>query len=1392
MGILRQVKFIYLLPVLVLATQPNNRQPIYRQQGIEATSVTSTMTQLRYVLPDFQLGTVQLEAGTFQRIVLPQSGQRRELGAPDIPVVTVLVAVPAQGQVNVTYTAEAEEELNNINLAPVIAEQLENQIAPAAQGPDPELYRRNAWFPEEVVKLGDRIQMRDLTVVPVTISPFQYNPHTHELRAIRELSVEVTTEEPLTPPSRPISRFFEPLYQALVPNYALVANGNYQKPCYLFIEPDNFGVVGLVNNLVTWKREKGFEVHVATTSQTGTTTSSIKNYIQSAYDNWPNPPEFICLVGDAQGTYSLPTWTESWSGYSGEGDHPYTHLAGQDYIADAFIGRLSFQTTTQLATIISKILNYEKTPYLDDPTWFTRALLVGDPSITGQSTVTTNQFIDEASANVGFTNNITVYSGSFVSQMANGLNQGVSFFNYRGWLGMSNWGNSNTNALNNGFKLPFVTLITCGTGSFRSESAARSEAFLRAGTPTVPKGGIAAVGTATSGTHTSYNNCVDGGIYQGIFNEGLYYAGQALARGWINLNLSFPDDEHNYVEIFSHWNNLMGDPGLELWTGVPQSLTVFAPDTVPRTVHWLAVQVQDAFGGPIAQAWVSLLQDSDSVAVSGFTDEQGFVELPLDIRGTAPLLLTVTSHNAVPVQRQVVVADGAFLPSLGAALVVDDNGDGLLNPGESAQVSFMVYNAGDTTVNNLTVELGAAAGGDTVSQNFTFTAVPAGDSIQVGPITITLPPDYPGMGEVDFSFRFVGTGFVWEDHQHLPVYAPAIALEDLAEQGQDPPSFDPGETANLIIYALNLGRTGTSGLTAILRSHHEYLEILDSTAVFSDGAPQEALDNQNSPFQVAISTQTTVGLQLPLELIFTDNSGFIQHLFFNLPIGTPTQSDPLGPDAYGYFCYDSGDSAYALAPVYDWVEISPSLGGSGILVPLSDYGDNQEDIETVTLPFTFGFYGQNYNEISIGSNGYIAFGTSSQATFRNWRLPGALGPSPMVAAFWDDLKLGGNAGVYTYFDAIDHRFIIEFDRMINRFDGSLETFEIILYDPLYYSQTGDGDILIQYKTFNNVDAGNGWASSYGNYATIGIENQTGTVGLEYTFNNTYPVTAMPLGDETAIFFTTRVDTILPCPGWMKGDMNHDGGRNIQDLVLLINTILGRNPVGECEYWSADVSSDSSLDVSDVVQMVRTILGLGMARATSSYEVPKLRWFQGTLYMDHTDGVAGFQVDVKTEAQIVWPAIKPGLEVTHAKIQGGYRVLGYWTSNHSGSIPLLTTGRNYTPLERFIVVDSEGRRLVSKLPVLPQAFQLTSVAPNPFNPVVNFTLDVPNGGVVTLEIYNPLGQMVYQQEHSVNQPGRYVVQWAGIDNQRRRVASGLYLARLGFDGHSRWTKVSLLW
>ena len=59
--------------------------------------------------------------------------------------------------------------------------------------------------------------------------------------------------------------------------------------------------------------------------------------------------------------------------------------------------------------------------------------------------------------------------------------------------------------------------------------------------------------------------------------------------------------------------------------------------------------------------------------------------------------------------------------------------------------------------------------------------------------------------------------------------------------------------------------------------------------------------------------------------------------------------------------------------------------------------------------------------------------------------------------------------------------------------------------------------------------------------------------------------------------------------FLIGDINSDTFINVQDLVLLINVIIGVSELDNSQINIADINSDSTIDVLDVVLLVNTIL-----------------------------------------------------------------------------------------------------------------------------------------------------------------------------------------------------------
>jgi hypothetical protein len=138
-----------------------------------------------------------------------------------------------------------------------------------------------------------------------------------------------------------------------------------------------------------------------------------------------------------------------------------------------------------------------------------------------------------------------------------------------------------------------------------------------------------------------------------------------------------------------------------------------------------------------------------------------------------------------------------------------------------------------------------------------------------------------------------------------------------------------------------------------------------------------------------------------------------------------------------------------------------------------------------------------------------------------------MGPDGLVAAFWDDFRAdtAGASGVFTWHDAQNHRFVIEWSRCVHvhgfrpPYLAEQQTFEAALYDPQYYpTATGDGPMLFQYLSVQNDDS---LPDNSHDFATVGIGNPDHNDGLECTFAGAYPAAAAVVGPNRAIRFTTN-------------------------------------------------------------------------------------------------------------------------------------------------------------------------------------------------------------------------------------------------------------------------------
>ncbi|HOX27277.1 MAG TPA: C25 family cysteine peptidase, partial [Candidatus Krumholzibacteria bacterium] len=764
--------------------------------------------------------TISRDGRTFDSLDLEDGGAMGAVGQPTVPTFTRLVPLPAGSGVDVRVVAQQKRSLGTMTLAP-----MEPTTEQGKAGPDFDA----AWYAsapviEPGVVVGEPALMHGVRVVPITFCPVGYDPATGEVTAASSLTVEVTfggadQRNDRTGPPRLIPESFATIFEEEVVGFVRDENVAVGPGTYILVCPNNSTVLSIIEELAAWRRRQGYNVIVATTATAGTTNTAIKSWLQVQYNTVKPPLEFVTLVGDANGSVAIPTFNETLSGYGGEGDHDYTLLEGGDVLSDIHIGRISVTTTAELQIAVDKIVGYESDPDFSETNWFTTAGLTGDPnSSSGYSCVLVNQFVKEQLLELGYTRVDTIFSGNFTTQMLATINSGETLFTYRGWLNMSGMTSSHIMSTTNGRQLPYAVIMTCSTGSFQDDANARSEAFLRAPSG----GGIAAVGTATSGTHTRYNNCIFLGTTNGVLNSPEHRVGPSLTRGKLNLYRNYYTNEPSQVTIWSVWNNLMGDSATEIYTGVPAAIAVSYPAQVALGANALPVTVTRD-GAPLADARVAVYQQN-RVQDFAYTDQAGQAVLDIAEATTGDVLVTVTGRNLRPHLGQTAV--GAVVRSLDFASLtiqeVSGNGDNVANPGETLDLAVALTNHGTSSVVGAVGVITTPLPYVTVLDgDASYGTVAAGATVS-GTYRIRLESDAPGGATPELRLDATGSASTWTSLVALPIRAARGALPSVVFGGPGG-TFDPGEVGTVTFTLTNVGDLATAGVTATLSCASQWI-----------------------------------------------------------------------------------------------------------------------------------------------------------------------------------------------------------------------------------------------------------------------------------------------------------------------------------------------------------------------------------------------------------------------------------------------------------------------------------------------------------------------------------------------------------------------------------------
>ena len=460
--------------------------------AVGVTGITNTQTSARttndsnmiskpIIKDEGQYVTVAFDEGT---------GYLLNPGKPKVPIVTKVFTFPFKTKITeVTVSfSNTKELLLSKELQPVEAPIPLNEAAENEPTKDMEVYNSANLYPTESYSYttGAGLDREEhVNYLTVHCYPIRYSPTENILFYNENFEIKITYEEPTT--------------------QTVFSDQNN----LVIISPSEFS--SELQPLINHKNLMGITTILKTTEEIYSAYSGfddaekIKYFIKDAVENMG--VNYVLLIGGVQkvpirhshasfweetlltdlyyadiynDTGGFCSWDKDGDGIYGEvyhSQHEFYDIDGVDLYPDVSIGRLPCDTSSEVNTVVNKIIHYETETYGES--WFNNIILVGGDTFPGwggnegeELNLINEQIMSEFTSSTLWTSD-----GTFTAKALNqAINNGAGFIDYSGHgfeIGVAThppdqqrWVPYHTNHLlgaTNGDKLPIVFFDACLT-----------------------------------------------------------------------------------------------------------------------------------------------------------------------------------------------------------------------------------------------------------------------------------------------------------------------------------------------------------------------------------------------------------------------------------------------------------------------------------------------------------------------------------------------------------------------------------------------------------------------------------------------------------------------------------------------------------------------------------------------------------------------------------------------------------------------------------------------------------------------------------------------------------------------------------------------------------------
>ena len=524
-------RFFLIAMTLILSVSVFAQQKIQLRSADKVECVKSDMKGLQasFSFSSLEATTIETTRGELSEIYIAGTFPNGNVGEPQLPMFTRLIAIPtgATPVVSVGGHSETEYTLSDYGMGTVSAMQ-----APVRKNVDPSTveyafneaaYARNSYNDDPMAMVEVLGTMRGITLGRLIVKPVRYNPAAGTVKVYNDIEVSVdfqngNAEGTMQMFKSTANVAFQGVYDQIF-NIDMLMGGTkdaytdhpdfYNTPVrMLVICYSGFQGNSKLNEWLQWKLQKGYYVDIyytgSGTNNAGTTASAIASFIKTKYNasvSAGNAYTYLIVIGDTgQVPYYMVKNIDSSIGNCAS-DLGYSSVNfssnTSNYFPDMYYSRMSVENTTHLTNYINKVLTYEKFQFTDGGNYLNNVILVagwddyGHTTSIGKPTINyaTNNYFKSSNTTYGGFENGTIkatistsstagYSGSN-NGCYQGINNGVCFLNYTAHGDKQEWSQPAMTAaqvatLTNTGKYFFAVGNCCLTGNFNNTTTSSS------------------------------------------------------------------------------------------------------------------------------------------------------------------------------------------------------------------------------------------------------------------------------------------------------------------------------------------------------------------------------------------------------------------------------------------------------------------------------------------------------------------------------------------------------------------------------------------------------------------------------------------------------------------------------------------------------------------------------------------------------------------------------------------------------------------------------------------------------------------------------------------------------------------------------------------------------